>query len=102
MFVRYTHLGVGHPIIPRKIIRDSESAIVSTNNMDIDDDGDYEEDDGNSDDESDGGRDEGEDEFSDEELEDGDECDDECSDGELEDDEERDDDENAFGDPLSF
>lgn len=86
--------------MPRRIIRDSQSAILA-NAMDIvnEADGDHEEvSDGNSDEERDEGQDEGDDESNDEGLEDEDE-----SDEELEDEDERDEEnENAFDNFLSF
>jgi hypothetical protein len=90
MFIRYTDLGVGHPLMSRRIIRDFDPVIL-TNAMDIvnEDDRDHEEvGDGNSHEECDDRQDEGDDEFGDEELEDEDERDKEN--------------ENTFDDFLSF
>jgi hypothetical protein len=99
MFMRYTDLGIGHPVILRRMVRDCFGPMAPADALDV------------MNDDSDGrdGDSEGDEERDDEQEHDEEESDDELSDDleELEDEGERDDeggdgDGDVFDDDLSF
>lgn len=85
MFIRYTHFGVGHSAMVRKIVRDCSESVAQTNAIDIDND---EDEDGN-----------GFDGYDDEQDDSDEECDD---DGESDDSVEDDDGEDVGEDEFDF